>query len=333
MQALSSEPVATPQDMLIPDGAEYVAATERVGEIDRSERGKLAVSGLDRAAFLDSVLSNDIAGIAVGAGADATLLTPKGRMLAEVRVLRTDDELALDTERVCLQALFEALMAFRIGYQVELHKRTLECGLTSLVGPGSDRLMAPAPPAGEHAHVASAVGDAQVRAIRTRLGIDLRYAAGEHQRVRAALQAAGAVPIGAATFECVRIEHGIARFGAELDKTTMPQEAGIHERAVSYTKGCYIGQETVARLYWKGKPNRHLRGLLLTGPAPAGAKLRQGEVEVGVLPAVAISPRLGVVALALVRREVEPGAVLAVGGTQASATVVELPFAAVDGAR
>ena len=106
----------------------------------------------------------------------------------------------------------------------------------------------------------------------------------------------------------------------------MPQEAGLHERAVSYSKGCYIGQETVARLYWKGKPKRHLRGLRLSEPLPAGTVLRHGEREVGVLSAVAVSPRLGPLALALVRAEAEPGALLAAGEANASATVVALPF-------
>jgi folate-binding Fe-S cluster repair protein YgfZ len=102
---------------------QYRAATETVAMLDRSERGKLAVSGPQAAEFLDSLLSNDIAGLRPGSGADATLLTHKGRMLAEVRVLCTEDELALDTERVALQALFDALHQFRVGYDAQLHKR------------------------------------------------------------------------------------------------------------------------------------------------------------------------------------------------------------------
>jgi len=114
------------------------------------------------------------------------------------------------------------------------------------------------------------------------------------------------------------------RYGIDLDETVIPQEAGLNERAVSFTKGCYVGQETVARLHYRGKPNRHLRGLRLSEPVPSGAELRLGERPVGVVASSVISPRLGPIALALVRREVEPGAVLAAGG--ASATVVELPF-------
>ena len=106
----------------------------------------------------------------------------------------------------------------------------------------------------------------------------------------------------------------------------MPQEAGIHERAVSYSKGCYIGQETVARLYWKGKPNRHLRGLRLSAPVAPGTPLLLGDQQVAAVGSVASSPRLGPIALALVRREGEPGAELATADGAISATVVELPF-------
>jgi folate-binding protein YgfZ len=311
---------------LAPDAGEYTAATEAAGVIDHSERGKLALSGADAVPFLDSLLSNDIAAIGVGGGADATLLTHKGRMLAEVRVLRSDRELLLDTERIALQALFDALTQFRIGYSAELHKRTLESALLSIVGPHSDRALHQAPPAAEHAHLATTVGDIPVRAIRTRLGVDLLYESGEHERVRRSLEEAGVAALSAATYECLRLEAGIPRFGLEIDETTMPQEAGLHERAVSYTKGCYVGQETVARLYWKGKPNRLLRGLRLSEPIAAGTVLWQNEREVGALASSTASPRLGLIGLALLRRAAEPGDILSAAGISASATVVELPF-------
>ena len=102
---------------------------------------------------------------------------------------------------------------------------------------------------------------------------------------------AGGLVIGEEIAEAIRIERGRPRFGVEIDEDTMPQEAGLHERAVSYSKGCYIGQETVARLYWKGKPNRHLRGLLLSAPVAAGTPLRDGEHAVGTVGSVARSPR------------------------------------------
>ena len=295
--------------------------------LDRSERGKLAVSGEERAAYLDAVLSNDIAGVAVGGGTDATLLTHKGRMLAEVRVLATEDELLLDTERVGLQALFDALRQFRVGYRAQLHKRTLECGLLSLIGPAVDAAVARAPAAAEHSHVASGVAGLAVRAIRTDVGIDLLCASEELAAVAEALRGGGAVAIDEAVAETIRIERGRPRFGVEIDEDTMPQEAGLHERAVSYSKGCYVGQETVARHYWKGKPNRHLRGLRLSEAVAPGAPLLLDARPVGSVGSCASSPRLGPIGLALLRREAEPGAVLEVADGRAKATVVELPFA------
>jgi len=304
----------------------YLAATEAVALLDRSERGKLAVSGPDAAAFLDSLLSNAIAGVAPGTGVDATLLTHKGRMLAEVRVLATEDELLLDTERPALQALFDALHTFRIGYAAELHKRTPQRGLVSLLGPAADGLLARPPGPAEHEHLATDVAGVAVRAIRSDLGVDLLCASEDTQALREALERAGARPIDEAVAETVRVEHGRPRFGVELDEDTMPQEAGLHERAVSYTKGCYVGQETVARLHWKGRPNRHLRGLRFSAPPPAGAALLLGDARVGAVASVARSPRLGTIGLALVRREAPPGALLAIAGSDATATVVELPF-------
>jgi folate-binding protein YgfZ len=304
---------------------QYRAATEGAALLDRSQAGKLALSGSAAIEFLDSVLSNDIAAATVGGGVEAALLTHNGRMLAEVRVLRTEQELLLDTERVALQALFDALHQFRLGYDAALHKRTLECGLLSLIGPGADAALALAPGAELHAHQAGSIAGRGVRAIRTDVGVDV-LCASEDVAAVAQLTAAGATAIEEATAETLRIERGRPRFGVEIDEGTMPQEAGLHERTVSYSKGCYIGQETVARLYWKGRPNRHLRGLALSEPAAAGAELLLGERPVGTLGSFASSPRFGPIGLALVRREAEPGTLLTFAEHAGSATVVELPF-------
>jgi folate-binding Fe-S cluster repair protein YgfZ len=105
----------------------------------------------------------------------------------------------------------------------------------------------------------------------------------------------------------------------------IPQEAGLNERAVSFTKGCYVGQETVARLHYRGKPNRHLRGLRLSAPVEPGTPVVAGEREVGRIGSAAVSPRLGPIALAILRREAQPGSTVTIG--DATAEVVELPFA------
>ena len=124
----------------------------------------------------------------------------------------------------------------------------------------------------------------------------------------------------------LRIEAGRPRFGAEMSAETMPAEAAIVEDAVSFTKGCYIGQEPVARLHYKGRPNRHLRGLQLSAPAAPGDELRLGEKTVGRVGSACLSPARGPLALAIVRREAAPGAELSVGEHGITARVVDLPF-------
>jgi len=129
-----------------------------------------------------------------------------------------------------------------------------------------------------------------------------------------------------AAAEILRVESGRPRFGREMTTATIPQEAGIDERAVSFTKGCYIGQETVARLHYRGKPNRHLRGLRLEAPVAAGDPISLGEREVGAVGTAVLSPALGSIALAVIRREAEPGARVVVGEAGVEAEVVALPF-------
>ena len=181
-------------------------------------------------------------------------------------------------------------------------------------------------PAGEHAHVVATLDGTEVRAVRTDAGIDLVCEAEQTDELTRALGARGVEPIADATAECVRIERGRPRYGIDLDDSVIPQEAGLNERAVSFQKGCYVGQETVARLFYRGKPNRQLRGVRLSDPAPAGSELVAGDRVVGRLSSVAASPRYGKIGLALVRREAPPGSDVLVGGHRVPAIVTELPF-------
>ena len=128
-----------------------------------------------------------------------------------------------------------------------------------------------------------------------------------------------------AAAEIVRVESGRPRFGREMTTATIPQEAGINERAVSFTKGCYIGQETVARLHYKGKPNRHLRGLRLAGPVAAGDPSARASASWATVGTAVLSPARGPIALAILRREAEPGAAVAGRRRASAAEVVELP--------
>jgi tRNA-modifying protein YgfZ len=307
--------------------AEQRAIVEGAGLADRSERGKLALTGSDAKEFLAGQVTNDIVGLHAGEGCYAALLTPKGRMLGDLRVLDAADELLLDCDRAALQSIFDVIRRATIGFAVELHKRTLQRGLLSLVGPRAREVAGtPELPTAEHAHVVATIGGAQVRVIATDAGVDVLCPAEDTDAVREALLAAGAEPVSADALEVLRVEAGRPRWGAELDESVIPQEAGLNDRAVSFTKGCYVGQETVARLHWKGKPNRHLRGLRLSGPAPVGAELRLGDREVGRLSSVADSPSYGPIGLAIVRREAAVGDVVQVGDGDVTATVADLPF-------
>jgi tRNA-modifying protein YgfZ len=313
--------VSTATDTL---AGEYATLTQRCGLVDRSERGKLALTGSEAREFLHGQVSNDIEALEPGQGCYAAFLTPKGKMLGDLRVLHLGDELFLDTERVSLQALFNMIRNYKLGRDVELHKRTVERGLLSLVGPGA-REAAGAQDLGaaEHDNAAGEVGGVPVRLVATAAGVDLICDAERTDELKAALN----VPeVSEAAAEVVRVEAGRPRYGLDLDDSVIPQEAGLNERAVSFTKGCYVGQETVARLFYRGKPNRHLRGLRLSEPAATGDALRLGEREVGRVGSSVVSPVHGPIALAIVRREASPGDTVAVGDSGVTATLVELPF-------
>ncbi len=309
--------------------SEYRALTEGCGLVDRAGRGRLAVTGADRREFLHGQITNDIEGLEPGHGHYAALLTHKGKMLTDLRVLDLGDELLLSCERAGLQELFNMIRRYKLGSDVELHKRTIEMGELSLIGPEARRVAgAGALGPEEHDNLRADIAGEPVVLVATDLGVDVFCAAEATEAVRGALLAAGAIEVSEAAAELVRVESGRPRYGADLDENVIPQEAGLNERAVSFTKGCYVGQETVARLYYRGKPNRHLRGLKLSAPVAPGTPLRLGEKEVGRVTSAAVSPVHGPIGLALVRRQAEPGNTLAAGDGATSAEVVELPFAA-----
>ena len=315
--------------------AQYRQLREECGLLDREGAGKLLVSGPDAAEFLQGQLTNDVEGLAPGEGCYAALLDRKGHIQADMRVLcLAEDRVWLDTEPQTREPVHRHLEMYKIGRQVELTDLTEERAILSLIGPRSVEIAGSAA-LPENAVEAMRIQGVECLLVGTASGLDLIVGgpgpeagarAEEVERLRDLLREAGAVEVGAEAAEILRIESGRPRFGAEMTSETMPAEAGIVERAVDFTKGCYIGQEPVARLHYKGRPNRHLRGLRLSGPAEPGTTLRLGEKEVGRLGGVAVSPAHGPIALAIVRREAEPGAELAVGEDGVKATVVDLPF-------
>jgi folate-binding protein YgfZ len=307
--------------------AQYRQLREEAGLLERGDRGVIAVTGPDGAEYLQGQLTNDVEALAPGEGQYSALLDRKGHMQADMRILRrpAEEGFWIDTEAAALPAALKHLTMYSIGRDVSVADASQERSILSLIGPRSAEVAA-APPLPEDACEAVSVAGTECLAVGTRGGIDLICAAADAERLAAALREAGAADVSPEAVELLRIEAGVPRFGAEMGTETMPAEAGIVERAVSFTKGCYIGQETVARLHYKGKPNRHLRGLRLSAAADPGAALRLGEKEVGRLGGAAVSPALGPIGLAILRREAEPGAELSVGEDGVKAVVVDLPF-------
>src|SRR5205807_536973 len=189
--------------------SEYRTLTEGCGLLDRSERGKLALSGTEAKSFMQGQVSNDVEALTPGSGCYAVFLTPKGKMLGDLRILDTGEELLLDTERVSLQSLFNMIRRFSVGYDVQLHKRTLERGLVSLLGPESERVagvdeLQPL----EHAHRVAVIGGIEVRAIRTDGGVDLLCGSSDTDALIDALVQRGAVRVSEDAVDCLRVESG-----------------------------------------------------------------------------------------------------------------------------
>jgi folate-binding protein YgfZ len=306
--------------------AQYRQLREECGLLDRSARGKLIVSGSEAAEYLQGQLTNDVEALAPGEGQYAALLDRKGHMQADMRVLRTSpEEIWVDTEPEALERARSHLEMYKVGREVAIADLTAERSILSLIGPRSVEIAGTAA-LPEHASEATSFNGIACLAVGTAEGIDLIAKSANAAGLRDALVAAGAVEVGPEAAEVIRIEAGRPRFGAEMSTETMPAEAGIVERAVSFTKGCYIGQEPVARLHYKGRPNRHLRGLELSATATPGTSLRLGDKEVGKIGSSHLSPARGPIALAIVRREAEPGSELTVGEDGVTARVVDLPF-------
>jgi tRNA-modifying protein YgfZ len=319
---------------------QYRQLREECGLLDRSERGKLLVTGSEAAEYLQGQLTNDVEALEPGEGLYAALLDRKGHMQADMRVVRPPSSVPfgpqttkrnsqldfwIDTESEALEAVRRHLQMYKIGRDADVVDVTTERAIVSLIGPRAVEIAGSAALPENFCEEVTIAGT-QVLAVGSAAGIDLILDSAARDRVQEALLVAGAAEVSAEAAEIVRIEAGRPRFGAEMGTGTMPAEAGIVEQAVSFTKGCYIGQETVARLHYKGKPNRHLRGLRLSGPARQGEAVRLGEKEVGRLGGSGVSPAFGPIGLAILRREAEPGATVAVGEDGVTAEVVGLPF-------
>ena len=311
--------VAVAADYGDPAGEER-AFSQGAALVDRSARGAVLVEGPDAFTFLQSLLSQDVSALEDGQGAHALLLQPQGKLDTDLRLLRVGDAAWLDCEVGRGEALAASLRRFKIRIKADVDDRTGGWGCLTLRGPEvAGRVEAaggPSLPAEVHAHVAwdAGSGTGATRLVRADWpggppGADLVGPVGELEGLWTALVAAGFRPAGLTAYEAARVRAGVARQGLDIDEKTIPQEAFLELDAVSFTKGCFLGQELVCRIDSRGRVNRFLRGVRIdqggidTTP-PAGAGIVVGDKEVGTLTTVARSES-GVVALGYLRREVE----------------------------
>jgi tRNA-modifying protein YgfZ len=316
--------IATPVEL---DG-QYRGLREEAGFLPR-ERATLILKGPDAAEYLQGQLTNDIEALEPGQGCYAALLDRKGHLQSDMRVLHLDNgEIWLDLEPAPAPAVVKHLRTYSIGREVELEDATDGWAITSLIGPRAAQLAGCEGLGPEHAQRFRDWEGTEVLAVATDVGVDLITRADQAVALADRLATGGAAQVSEAAAEIIRVESGRPRFSLDMGPESMPAEAGITERAVDFEKGCYIGQEPVARLHYRGKPNRTLQGLRLSGPAEHGELLLLGEREVGTVGTACLSPALGPIALAIVRREASEGDRLDVGGGGVTAEVVSLPFVA-----
>ena len=326
--------------------SEYEAISDGCGLVDRSERGKLSLTGGDAKSFLQGQVSNDVEALTPGRGCYAAFLTPKGKMLGDLRILdagrQPADEpdaglvdpgndgvqlLLLDTERVALQELFNMIRRFRIGYDAELHKRTLQQGLLSLLGPEAASVCGIDPGAAEHSHVADEIGGIPVRAVRTDLGIDIFCRADDTGVLTTALRGRGR-------------DAGDGGDGGRGPHRTGPPALRRRSRRQRDSPGgrpqrpSGVVHQGLLRRAGDGRapllPRQAQPPPARTAAVGAGTDRRRDQLRrahrghgSGASPS---RRRWAAVALALVRREAPPGSPVTVGPDEIKAVVVELPF-------
>jgi tRNA-modifying protein YgfZ len=303
--------------------AEYAALHEQAIVIDRSHRGRLRVFGEKSGEALTGLVTNDVLAIHPGHGQYAAALSAKGRIVADVRIFASQGSYLADTSARAWPGFIGMVKKYvnpRVsGYRDDSHAirdlgvfgvRAREI-VASLAAVNAEALGALTP----YAHVDVPIDGTTVTIARSPdigvEGYELFTPFEFFDRLWERAMAAGATPAGLGAWEIARVEAGRAEWGIDIDETTIPQEANFDELdAISYTKGCYIGQEVVARVHFRGHVNRHLRGLRAAsfdGP-PHGAQLIDDSGNhVGDVRSSVASPRLGGIAMGMVRREVLPG--------------------------
>lgn len=326
--------------------AEYEAVRGGgAGLFDLSSRGRVEVSGGEAVQFLNGMLTNDVAKLEEGAWMHAAFPNPQGRLLASARVLRDGGRFLFDTEPATYATLLKTLERFTLAGDFRVRDLTHETALVSLQGSRAAEIMGAV--LGDEAArlgrgrvgVAAAGGDETLRVIRathtSEDGFDLFVDAEKAGRLWDALAGAGARPCGFDALEVLRVEAGLPRYGVDASDANVVLEVVDEAAAVSYTKGCYAGQEIIARIHWRGHVAKRLTGVVFEGDAepPAEARLRDcaGGREAGRITSAVYSPRLRRhVALALVKYDfLAPGTELKVFAGDAevcAAHTAELPL-------
>jgi folate-binding protein YgfZ len=323
--------------------AAYEAARHGAGLIDRSDRGRIAVSGKDRASYLQGLLTNDITALQAGEGCYAAYLTPQGRMIADMWVYELGDVMLLTLARDVKETMLAKLDQFIFTEDVQLGDVTRTFTNVAVVGPGSAatvEAVLEGLPLGalaalpEHGNRRGRFNDQAAVVLRVtdtgEPGFDVMVDESTGAALRASLLSAGAVDVDAAVADVLRVESGVPKFHQDMNEETIPLEAGLESRAISLTKGCYVGQEVIIRVLHRGhgRVARRLVGLTLGGGAvpPPGSTVRAEGREVGRVTSAVASLALGrPIALAYVHRDfVAPGTNLVVDDTPA--VVTALPF-------
>jgi len=319
---------------------EHGAVRGRVGVIDRSHRGKVEVTGRDRTAFLQGMLSNDVKALGPGQGCVAAFLDPHGKILSLLAVHCLADRLVLEMDRRLVEPTLAGLDRYLISERVEFEEVSAREGLLTVAGPAAREsvekvLETTVPALPVYHHVSVPVDGRDVRVVRgAETGdeeYDLWVRAEGLARVWERLGHLGAQPVGREAWNVLRIEAGVVWHGVDVDATTLLLEAPL-ERTYSLTKGCYVGQEVVARITYRGHVNRKIVGFRFPDRriAAAGDRVVVDGKEVGRLTSATVSPSLDRgIALGFIRREHwEPGtAVDVVGdGRVLRAEVAALPF-------
>jgi len=325
---------------------EYDALRRHAVIFDRSHRGRLRVSGARAAETLTGLVTNDVAALAPGQGQYAAALTPKGKIIADLRIFREEGSFLVDCPPRASEGWLATVRKYvnpRIAPYADESAATRSLGVFGVaarlvVGEMTGISSSALGVLPMYAHASVAIDDATILIARVPdlelEGFELFIPATAYELLWERALAAKATPGGLETWEIARIEAGRPEWGIDIDESTLPQEANLEElHAISYTKGCYTGQETVARVHFRGHVNRHLRGLRSAAPDPPVQRAVLHDAtgkEVGDVRSAATSPRLGAIAIGMVRREVESGATLTARweGGESRVDVAQLPFPA-----